>query len=415
MRIGIQKTHRYLLVTAILVFVLHTHETHCIRQGLIVNPVADLVGSPIKQYFPQISTHKAYKQIPLNRGLSKPALECPRLHQALFNETVEIVEERETEALIKVPNAFYLADDTLKNEYWIQKNAFIRYDTLKKNGVDVTKIPPMSSKHNQAECTSDVITLKMPLYDSEKQISYSAGTRFVMAPEQSNEQNVAVYIFDPANYDFAITNIPRAITSTHGTPTKQEQIAHCIATIQQWANISDGFIPYVWGGCSFTHTSNAVFNELSIVKKGTPHSYVNLDDFSHATKPGFDCSNMILRAAHIAGIPYYYKNSSAAAKYLKILSTDDSVEAGDIIWIPGHVMMVSDVKNNLLVEARGYNHGYGRIQEMELSKVFKNIKTYDNLAKALHRKQKLYRLDNKGVVADSFTRFKILKMKSVWD
>lgn len=415
MRIGMKKTYGKLLATTILVFALRVSETHCIRQGLIISPVADLVGSPIKHYFPQIPTHKAYKQIPLNRGLSKPALECPRLHQALFNETIEIVEERETEALIKMPNAFYLADDTLKNEYWIQKNAFIRYDTLKKKGVDLTKIPPMNSKNSLAEHSADIITLEMPWHDSEKQITYSAGTRFVMLPEQTNENDIAVYVFDPHSYDFTIMSIPRAIACTHSAQTKQEQIGHCIAIIQQWANVSDGFIPYVWGGCSFTHTSNAVFNELSMVKKGTPHSYINLDDFPHETKPGFDCSNMILRAAHIAGIPYYYKNSSAAAKHLKHLSTDDVVEAGDIIWIPGHVMMVSDVNNNLLVEARGYNHGYGKIQEIELSKVFKNIKTYDNLAHALHRKQKLYRLDSKGVVADSFTKFKILKMNSVWD
>lgn len=411
MRNTIVKKQKKIVVIVLLTSLLTATKLQCLRRALIIVPIADLVGSPIKKYFPTCSPEKAYKQIPLNRGLSQPALECPRLHQALFNETVEIIEERDTEALIAMPHAFYLADDALKNEYWILKTAYIPYDALEKKGVDLAHIPPIFGKN--MDYAANVVTLTMPFRDAEKQITYSAGTRFVTVPEPSNNNNVAVYALDPSTLEFNTLTIPHTIISEQ-THTAQEKIEQCVSIAKRWANLSDGFIPYGWGCSSFAHTSNALFSESSIEKKGTLYSYITLEDFPYTPKPGFDCSNMILRAAQIAGIPYSYKNSSAAAKYLKNLHEDDEVEIGDIIWIPGHVMMVSDIKKNLLVEARGYNHGYGKVQEIELSKVFKNIKNYRDLAKALHKKQTLYRLDNQGAIADSFNKFKILKMKSVW-
>lgn len=388
------------------------------QKALIVVPVADLLGSPVKHYFPHVKTENAYHSLPLNRGLSSPSLECPRLHQALLHETVYIIEERGNEALITMPNALYLSSGSLKNEYWIQKNALISYDTLKKGAADMTKIP--SPLHELQE-SGTIVTLIAPFNDKERNCIYSVGTRFVVDKTQSNEHEVSAYVFNAHKNDFDRVLIPLSIIYSQDTSTTErpevfqdKKTAHYVATIKKWAQATSGFIPYVWGGCSYTHTSNSQFKESFLAKNGIARSYVSLDDFFHAPKTGFDCSNLILRATQIAGIPYYYKNSSAAAQYLKQLNATETIEIGDIIWIPGHVMIVSDVAHNLLLEARGYNHGYGKIQEIALGKVFKNMQSYDDLARAFHTKQKLYRLDSKGAIADSFHQFKILKMKSVW-
>ncbi len=59
---------------------------------------------------------------------------------------------------------------------------------------------------------------------------------------------------------------------------------------------------------------------------------------------GFDCAGIISRAAQMCGIPYYFKNTYTLAHYLKSLSIDTHLQEGDLIWIPGHVMIVSDLK-----------------------------------------------------------------------
>jgi hypothetical protein len=78
-------------------------------------------------------------------------------------------------------------------------------------------------------------------------------------------------------------------------------------------------------------------------------------------------------------------------------------------------MIASDIKNNKLVEARHYNHGYGRIHELPLNKVFDGINTYQELVDAYHSKKKLYRLTSDGQIGDTINQFKILKLSSVWE
>jgi hypothetical protein len=131
-------------------------------------------------------------------------------------------------------------------------------------------------------------------------------------------------------------------------------------------------------------------------------------------QPGLDCAGLIARAAHLAGIPYFYKNSLTIAKHLAPLNKKETISEGDIIWLPGHVMVVSSLKDNLLVEARHYSHGYGKVHEIPLSHQFKNINSYEQLAAHFFNKKPLQRLDKSGKVVQVLPDFKILKLASVW-
>jgi hypothetical protein len=116
----------------------------------------------------------------------------------------------------------------------------------------------------------------------------------------------------------------------------------------------------------------------------------------------------------LAGIPYFYKNSLTIAKHLAPLNKKETISEGDIIWLPGHVMVVSSLKDNLLVEARHYSHGYGKVHEIPLSHQFKNINSYEQLAAHFFNKKPLQRLDKSGKVVQVLPDFKILKLASVW-
>lgn len=116
----------------------------------------------------------------------------------------------------------------------------------------------------------------------------------------------------------------------------------------------------------------------------------------------------------MAGIPFFYKNTVTIAEHLKEIDPNESLQPGDIIWVRGHVMVVANIKRNTIIEARGYDGGYGHVHEIALAKVFKGIKTFADLKKAWLEKQPLIRLNKAGKIQDSFKSVKLLSMKSVF-
>src|SRR5690606_17679975 len=111
-------------------------------------------------------------------------------------------------------------------------------------------------------------------------------------------------------------------------------------------------------------------------------SLYHYDKDTSATKSGFDCSGVIARATQICGIPYFCKNTATIPHCLKPLQKEQELHNGDLILIRGHVMIVFDVAKNLLIEARGYTHGYGKLQEIPINQVFEGIQTYKDLTDA---------------------------------
>ncbi|MGB8367272.1 MAG: hypothetical protein WCD44_02830, partial [Candidatus Babeliales bacterium] len=157
------------------------------------------------------------------------------------------------------------------------------------------------------------------------------------------------------------------------------------------------YIPYVWGGFSFTSTKKISSFSLKNEKIVSP-------------KTGFDCAGIIARSAQICNIPYFYKNTTTIKQFLSPITHINNLMPGDIIWIPGHVMVIADLKNNTLIEARGYNHGYGKIHEIPLSEEFKGISTYKELFNIYQNKKTITRLDHKGNEQEKINNLLLLRL-----
>ncbi|MBA2306888.1 hypothetical protein H0W26_02005, partial [Candidatus Dependentiae bacterium] len=116
----------------------------------------------------------------------------------------------------------------------------------------------------------------------------------------------------------------------------------------------------------------------------------------------------------ICGIPYFYKNTTTASQSMKTLEAEELLNKGDILWCPGHLMVITDVENNLLIEAIGYGIGYGKLHEISVDKAFKEVKNFSELVSTYRKGLPLERLNSKGCPTNKPAPFKILTMKSVW-
>ena len=91
-----------------------------------------------------------------------------------------------------------------------------------------------------------------------------------------------------------------------------------------------------------------------------------------------------------------------ASSYLEQITDFTKIQAGDIIWMPGHVIVISDAANNLCIEANGY---YKCVHEIELNKIFLNI---DNFKKLSKQKTLLRIRPDEGSI--KISNFKILRL-----
>jgi len=387
------------------------------KKALIIVPIADLAGKPLTNS--EILFN--YDTIPLAAGSARESRSCPRLHQLLFNEIVDIIEEQPQEVRIAIPNVYYLIPQSTEPQtnYWTQKKNCIPLEILKQKRVNLRKIP-IPIKFNNKEfiqSQSNNITLLVPWIEPSTKKRFSAGTRFVLTPQQKNNGHYNVYILDTANFSFKEVMIPKKLCLVPGNPrSNAERIALFVQLLQKWAHPDNGFIPYVWGGCSFInvyHNDSFTKHEINNKEK---LSYFSREDIIHSNiKNGFDCSGLIVRAAQACGIPYFFKNTTTLANKLTTLQKGETLQEGDLIWIPGHVMAVASIPNNTIIEARGYRSGYGKVHELPLNKLFKDCESYNDLIKAYFTGKPLYLLNKAGEISSTITDYKPLKLVSVWN
>ena len=119
---------------------------------------------------------------------------------------------------------------------------------------------------------------------------------------------------------------------------------------------------------------------------------------------------MLLTAAQIVGLPYYAKNTRAIYNSLRPLLKEDVLEEGDLIWYEGHVLVVSDIPKNFVIEAVGYESGFAKVHQISLDKVFADIHDYKDLILAHHMQQPLKRLDILGNPVRSVQQLKLFKL-----
>lgn len=383
--------------------------------AITIVPIADLVGDSLQNISNSSEITNGYKALPVcGHHLNG----CLRLHQSIFNEQITIIEEKGDEVRIKITNLFFEQENSLikYDTFWSLRSNFIPISELKKNNISldsfpqpiIAQVPPKNYK---------TLTLIYPWYNKDTKTTYSAGTRFVIARKNNNKKTICVYVFNPHNKKVIHSQIPTSLYYINEELTDNHQkIQDFVSILKKWAHPLNGFIPYVWGGISFVTTCNDTQFTKKTVKavnnlQTTVYSWPSCD---HAPKSGFDCTGLVARAAQIVDIPYYFKNTTTLTKYLKPLAIDQLPEEGDLIWFPGHVLVIADCKQNTIIEARSYGQGFGKVHELPINKAFKGINSIQELALAFHHKKPLERLDSLGMPVQHITQFKIFSLKSVW-
>lgn len=334
------------------------------REAFVIVPGTDLVSCPLSaSILPQ--------DLPYQEGTTPLGA---RLHQLLFNERVYVIKNENNYACIRVQSAFYgTANKTLKNEYWVLSEHLEFIDSLKEKKIPLSLLPPENNQNSLS------ITLHKPWYNPANKLTYYPGTRFKLSEEQPDSALYYCLYYDSEKKAIARASIERDKCRLDAVYTPTEARNFFVSVLRTLAQTQPK-IPYIWGGSGYK---------------------------------GYDCAGLIYRTARLAGIPLFLKNSSAMAYYLKPVQSLKKLKEGDIIWLPGHVLVVASLAKNTIIEARCYGHGYGCVHEASLQEVF-GIKSFSNLWDLLEQKKPLKRLAKNGSILTHVPTFKLLQLESAW-
>jgi len=391
----------------IIIFIAHSNSAINNKKAVTVIPVVDIFGEPFfEKKFPFSYTVLPY-------SANKPRY-LPRLHQVLYNEVVTVLEEQGDELKISVPNVFYQTENagTKYNTFWAKKSHFILLENLKKHNIDLHIFPkPFSRTHFSAQ--DKYAILRLPYKNRATGLYFSAGTRFVRASTIKNGSTV--YVFDPKTYTVQLMTIPNSYLMPDFF-TQQEKQKAFVSLLRSWTHIHNRHIPYVWGGCSFiTAVSDNTFVSQEKIINQQKTTFYSRPTIMSSIASGFDCSGLIVRAAQICTIPYFFKNTSTLFYNLAAINSHNVLNEGDLLWFPGHVMIIADITRGTFIEARSYDHGYGIVHEIPFSKVFQNINTTQDLVKAYLAHEPLIRLNVGGSSTQVISHFELLSFSSVWN
>src|SRR5207249_1779146 len=99
------------------------------------------------------------------------------------------------------------------------------------------------------------------------------------------------YMLNPSNATITTLLIPAtSCISCHVCDAKQ-RIDRCVALIRTWLHAGDGYIPYVWGGSSFTiYQTGAYHMHTAPSSASDTRTWYVIDYETNTIKNGFDCS-----------------------------------------------------------------------------------------------------------------------------
>lgn len=360
------------------------------------------------------------KDLPVSPEIGK----CPRAHQGLYNEKIKLLEADGDCVKIAFDSIIYGLDEKTKkviNTFWVYKKYIIPLVTLEENNL-LQAVP--SSVYAQ----EPTIFLIYP-FSSEIGEVFSVGTRFKRVQEKDNLNHngqiseYAVIIADYEQNKIIVDYIPVDCARVEIRDQDDKQARKLFVEIinnlvdrvsridKKLDNASEVdlecVIPYVWGGSSFV----GEYPDEKFYKKGDDKDAVwHRDGKLGEIYSGYDCSELVMRMAKMSGIDFKCKTTAIMEKLKKPLAKDGKLENGDIIWIPGHVMIVSNIEGNELIEAVGYSSGYGCVRKMELKNNFDGIETYDQLLEAYYSGKPIVRLKKDGLALKKYDNFKILKL-----
>lgn len=379
------------------------------EQAVVIDPVVDLIGDPLHRITKATGGFiQKFDDLPVSFQRGR---HCPRLHQLLFNEQVTIIERYKDQVKVEIPNLFYqlAQSDKKQNIFWAPNGHFMPIDELKKNNIDTASLPQPIRYANSQPTHQTIISLIEPFADPITKKTYSIGTRFVAMQKHQIQNSYLVHVYDSQAKRMKRILIPSAYAFLEPAQKQEDKVNLFVNLLKQWAHKENGFIPYVWGGCSFTNPIQHEHFEIKHPNKLVAYFYRKESEHQHP-KNGFDCSNLVARAAQICGIPYYFKNTTTALRNLTHVSLSDQIKNGDLLWYVGHIMIVSNVDENKLIEASSYDEGYGKVHEVPLNKIFKGINSYAELQDQLKIKQTIYRLTKLGTVSKPIYDIKILRL-----
>lgn len=382
------------------------------NKAVVIVPVADVAGYALSQFDKSKSVEQLYNDLPLASGKDRS---CPRIHQLLFNEIVTIQSELDHEVKCEFESLLYF-NENLHKKGWILKKNIKKLQSIYPRKIDIEAIPAPYSDKNKKIYTKNIVTLAWPFYCETTNLYYSAGTRFVHVKEKDTKDSYAIFILDPHSLKKRVCFVSKKYALIKYPADPNASIKHFMKLLKKWVSKDQDIFPYVWGGASFINRVNT--DDFKLVATKCPR-FKKRDiwirpKLFETPYTGCDCSTVILRIAQICGMPYFFKNSRAAAHNMKPLAPNQELEEGDLIWFPGHIQIVSDLNKNELIEAAGYNFGYGKLQSIALKNVFQSINTYQDLIDAYRAKKPLKRLNKKGDPVATISNLLLLKMKSIW-
>ncbi len=363
--------------------------------GYFCVPITDLLLRPI---------HAKYKSIDESIGASYDTISiapqsgtyaCARVHQGLFGEQVEILHELGQEVQVRIKNCFYESAFYMEGQdkYWTLKKWIVPANQLEQLEIPLSIFPePIDYHHGYPD--DDVLTLIMPWLDSTTKQAYSVGTRFVRYQDKDTEHAYAITLYDLENRQQVFSFVPKQLAMIHRLVTEQEQRQAFVDLLYHWTSFE--VIPYVWGGVSFTDRCTEHFVLMQDENHGESILYWDRPEIERKPYAGFDCSGIILRAAQIVGIHYFYKNTTTITHRLHPLTPKDILQTGDILWTAGHVSIVGDIEKCEIIEAVGYQSGYGCLHAIALNKRYKGVATWDDLLDIYFHKKPLKGITRNG-------------------
>ena len=372
------------------------------RVAMVTVPIGDVLGVP-----PAGNSKGKQRYCKLPCSYPSKVYSIPRVHQILFNQTVNVLQDYGDEVLIEIPNV------VLQTSPSAQQQPLVGW-TLKKNIALIKSssqwIPPAPSQRRSKQ---KIVTLRYPHYSDTLKTTFSAGTRFVV--DEENKKEYVVGVLQPKSKKPEFLSLPKGLCLVNTKRSNKKKVAEFVKLLRLWSNLENGFITYVLGGASWTKSCDKE-NGISRYTKNDNNSTVVLYERKHMpqySRSGYDCSSLIYSAAQIVGMPYSCKNTTTIKHQMRQLSKSESLEPGDIILIPGHVLIITEVGNTLkIVQAKGYASGVGKIFEDKGENLFRGIKTADDLATACINKKPLVETTPNG--SRTIKDWNIYKIRSCW-
>lgn len=391
------------------------HEKDIKDYAVVKVPVADLSTQSLESIYKDKSVNSSYEDMPFAEG--KGYFSCARVHQLLFNEVVKVLEYKGPEVKCEIANVFFENNSKIPiKTFWTLKKYIVPLEQLRKENYKINYIPEQYADNNKKILiNNNTLTLSWPWYDPITKKTYSAGTRFTRDKIKDKASYYAINLLDFSKCASRTSFVPKKFSVVEYSQKPEIALCRFVKLLKRWANQSTGFIPYVTGGCSFIKTYSKDDYFLKKIKIGDRDIEVWERPNTKAPYSGMDCSCLIARAAQILGMPYFFKNTTTLAKYLRELKIDEKLEDGDLIWYNGHVLIISDIKNNKVIESAGYPFGHGKVHEISLDKLFKDIDSYDQLLESYYHQKPLERLRKDGTIGKKVPRFKIFKTRSIWE